>query len=95
MKKCPSCGYESNNNDMRCPECGSFYSKVIEMIDEVAADEEQKTLRGRCRRLLDSDDIKQAILFEWQQIKTDLSTQAWFALFVIFAFVFALIITVI
>ena len=95
MKKCPSCGYESNNNDMRCPECGSFYSKVIEMIDEVAADEEQKTLRGRYRRLLDSDNIKQAVLIEWQQIKTELSIKAWFALFVIFAFVFALIITVI
>lgn len=79
---------------MRCPECGSFYSKIIEMIDEVAADEEQNTLRGRYQRILHSGNIKQAALFEWKQIKAGLSKQAWFALFVIFVFVFALILTV-
>jgi len=94
MKHCPSCGHERNNNDMRCPECGRFYSRVIELIDEAAADEEKNTLRGRCQRILDSGNIKQALLLEWRQIRAGLSRQALFALFVIFAFVFALIITV-
>ncbi|MDO9103854.1 MAG: hypothetical protein Q7U57_02710 [Methylovulum sp.] len=94
MNLCPSCGHEHDNNAVRCPECGSFYSKIIEMIDAEAADEEKHTLRGRCKRILDSGDIKLALLQEWQQIKAGLSKQALFALFVIFAFVFALIITV-
>lgn len=94
MKKCPTCGNESQNVAMRCPECGSFYSKIIELIDREAEDEEKNTLKGRCKRILGSDNIRQALLLELAQIKAGLSKQAKFTLFVIFVFVFALLITV-
>jgi len=94
MNRCPSCGHENNKAEMRCPECGSFYSKVIEIIDREAADEELHTFRGQCKRILDSGNIRQELLAEWARIKGGLSTKAKFALFVIFAFVFALVVSV-
>lgn len=94
MPKCPSCGYENNITEMRCPECGSFYSKVIEMIAHEAADEELHTFRGQCKRILNSGNIKQSVLVELRKIKAGLSPKAKLSLFVIFAFVFALIISV-
>lgn len=94
MKQCPACGHERNNTDIRCPECGSFYSKVLELIEEEALDEEKSTLRGRCKRILNSGNIKKAVRAELDSIIAGLSKQALFTLFVIFAFVFALIITV-
>lgn len=94
MKQCPSCGHERNNTDIRCPECGRFYSRIIELIDQEAENEEKSTLRGRCKRILNSGNIKQELRVEWETIKAGLTKKAWFALFVIFVFVFALIITV-
>jgi len=43
---------------------------------------------------LDAPDRKQALLAELKQFAAGLSTRAWFTLFVIFVFVFALVITV-
>ncbi|MGZ8152592.1 MAG: hypothetical protein ACXW0Q_07340 [Methylovulum sp.] len=94
MQKCPSCGYENNKTEMRCPECGSFYSKVIEIIAQEEADEELQTFRGQCKRILNSGNIKQELSTEMQKIKAGLSLKAKFSLFVIFVFVFALVISV-
>lgn len=94
MKKCSVCGHESNDGDMKCPKCGSFYSKIIEMIAEQEALEEMQTFRGQCKRILNSGNIKQALLDELQRIKSQLTPKGKFALFVIFVFVFALIVSV-
>ena len=94
MNKCSICGHERNDQDMKCPECGSFYSKVAEIIAEQEAQEEMQTLRGRCRRILASDDVKQALLEELKLIWTGLTKTGVFALFVIFVFVFALVVSV-
>lgn len=94
MKQCPACGHERNNTDIRCPECGRFYSKVLELIEEEALNEEKSTFRGRCKRILNSGNINQAMRAELASIIAGLSKKALFALFVIFVFVFALIITV-
>jgi len=94
MKKCPSCGYENPVDDMRCPKCGSYYSKIIELIDKEAAEEEKNTWRGRYRRVVASGNIKQAIASEFAQVVSTLPMKTKFTLFVIFVFVFALVFVV-
>jgi hypothetical protein len=79
---------------MKCPECGSFYSKIIELIDEQQAQEEMQTLRGYWKKIVNSGAVKQVFLEELNQVKAGLSTKGKVALLVIFVFVFALIVTV-
>ncbi|MDD2723961.1 MAG: hypothetical protein PHH59_08070 [Methylovulum sp.] len=94
MKKCPSCGHETDQQEMRCPECGSFYSKIIELIEQEVAEEERQSVKGRCRRILNSDNKLHSIKFEFEQFKAGLTLQAKITLWVIFAFVFALMVIV-
>jgi predicted ATP-dependent serine protease len=94
MKKCLSCGYENNKTDMRCPECGAFYSKVIEIITQEEADEALQTFRGQCQRILKSGQIKHELRTEWQRFKAGLTPKAKLSLWVIFVFVFALIVSI-
>ena len=90
MPICSKCGFANAKTEMRCPECGGFYSKAVELIDQAAAEEAAQTFGGRCRRILASGQIRQALLAEWQA----LSGRAKFSLFVIFVFVFALVASV-
>jgi uncharacterized membrane protein YvbJ len=94
MNKCSVCGHERNDRDLKCPECGSFYTKIAEIIAEQEAQEELQTFRGRCKRILNSDDVKHELLAELKLMWAGLSKKGVFALFVIFVFVFALIVTV-
>lgn len=94
MNQCSVCGHERNDRDIKCPECGSFYSKITQIIAEQEALEEMQTFRGRCKKILNSDDVKQALLAELKQMKSELTNQGMFALFVIFVFVFALVVSV-
>ncbi|MGZ4969971.1 MAG: hypothetical protein ACXV8O_07220 [Methylobacter sp.] len=94
MNKCSECGHERNDRDIKCPECGSYYSKIAKIIAEQEEQEEMQTLRGRCKRILKSDDVKHELLAELKLIGAGLTKKGVFALFVIFAFVFALVISV-
>ncbi len=94
MNKCSVCGHERNDRDMKCPECGSFYSRIAEIIAEQEAREEMQTFRGRCKKILNSDDIKQEVLSELKLMWAGLTKKGVFALFVIFVFVFALVVSV-
>ncbi len=94
MNKCSVCGHERNDRDMKCPECGSFYSKIAEIIAEQEAQEEMQTFRGRCKRILNSGDVKHELLAELRLIRKGLTNRGMFALFVIFVFVFALVVSV-
>ncbi|MDP1663668.1 MAG: hypothetical protein Q8L79_00970 [Methylobacter sp.] len=94
MNKCSVCGHERNDRDMKCPECGSYYSKIAEIIAEQEAQEEMQTFRGQCKRILNSDDIKHELLAELRLIRSRLTKRGMFALFVIFVFVFALVVSV-
>lgn len=94
MDKCLTCGHQRNDHDMKCPECGHYYSKIIELIAEQEAQEEMQTLRGHCKRILNSGHVKREVLAELKLAKEGLSKKGKFALFVIFVFVFALIVTV-
>lgn len=94
MNKCSVCGHERNDRDVKCPKCGSFYSKIAEIIAEQEAQEEMQTFRGRCKRILGSEDVKRALLTELKLIWAGLTKKGVFALFVIFVFVFALVVSV-
>jgi uncharacterized membrane protein YvbJ len=94
MKKCPACGYENPLSETKCPKCGSYYSKIIEMIDQEAADEEEQSFRGQWRRILRADSIKLALKSEMKRWWASLGGRAKFTLFVIFVFVFALVVSV-
>jgi uncharacterized membrane protein YvbJ len=94
MNKCPSCGHERNGRDMKCPQCGSFYSKVDEILAEEEANEEKHSFRGRCKRIINADDVKRELLAELKLVKAGLTPKSLFTIFVIIAFVFALVISV-
>ena len=94
MNKCSVCDHQRNDHDMKCPECGGYYSKIIELIAEQEAQEEMETFRGHCKRILNSGDIKHELLRELTLAKAGLSKKGKLALFVIFVFVFALMVTV-
>jgi uncharacterized membrane protein YvbJ len=94
MNKCPSCGHERKDSDIKCAECGSFYSKIAELIAEEEANEEMHSFRGRCKRILNADDVKHELLVELNLIKAGLTNKGIFTIFVILAFVFALVISV-
>ncbi|MGZ8158920.1 MAG: hypothetical protein ACXWT1_09185 [Methylobacter sp.] len=94
MKKCSVCGHESDDRAMKCPECGAFYSKITEIIAEQEAQEEMQTFRGRCKRIFNADDVKQELLSELKLVWAGLTKKGVFALFVIFVFVFALVVSV-
>jgi uncharacterized membrane protein YvbJ len=94
MKKCPACGHENPLPETKCPKCGSYYSKIIELIDQEAAAEEEQSFRGQCRRILQSGNVKLALKVEVKRWWAGLGVHAKFTLFVIFAFVFALVVSV-
>lgn len=94
MNKCPVCGHQRNGRDIKCPECGSYYSRITQIIAEQEELEEMQTFRGRCKRILGSGNIKHELLAEWESIKAGLTKKGMFALFVIFVFVFALVVSV-
>ena len=94
MNKCPSCGHERNDRDMKCPQCGGFYSKIDEILAEQEAHEEMHSFRGRCKRIINADDVKRELLAELKLIKAGLTKKSLFTIYVIIAFVFALVISV-
>ncbi len=94
MKKCPACGQECQNADLKCPGCGRYVTKIAELIAEEEAAEERRSFRGQCKRILASGDVKQALLTECKQIKAGLSKKSVFTIYVIIAFIFALTLSV-
>jgi predicted ATP-dependent serine protease len=94
MNSCSSCGHERNQTDIRCPECGVFYPTIAELLAEEEAYEAAHSLRGQWQKICDAPDRKHALFTAVQQFWHELSLKGKFSLFVIFAFVFALIVTV-
>ncbi|MDO9140273.1 MAG: hypothetical protein Q7U38_08130 [Methylobacter sp.] len=94
MHKCSLCGHEDNGNGIKCPKCGHFYSKISQIIAEQEAQEELQTFRGRCKKILNADNPKLELLAELKRMRAELTKTGLFALFVIFVFVFALVVSV-
>jgi hypothetical protein len=79
---------------MTCPQCGCFYSKVDKILAEEEANEEKRSLRGRCKRIINAGDVKRELLDELKLVKAGLAPKSLFTIYVIIAFVFALTISV-
>lgn len=94
MKKCSSCGHESDSSEIKCPACGSYYSKIIELIAEEEENEEQNSFKGRCKRIFHAENVRDELINELISIKAGLSNKARFTIFVVFVFIFALVVSV-
>jgi len=94
MSNCLSCGHERHTNELKCSQCGNYYSKIYQLLDEEEAREEENSFRSQCLRIFRSGDVKQALMFELKQFIARVSRQGLFALFVVIAFIFALMVTV-
>ncbi len=95
MNKCQICGAERLKSEVRCAQCGEFYPTLTELLDAEVFYEEQQTLKGLLKRILGAETIKQGLSAEFKKFKAGLSKTALFTLYVIAAFIFALLITVI
>ena len=94
MKKCEVCGAERILTAVRCADCGTFYPTLKELFDAEVLYEEQQSVKGWIKRMLIAESTKQAVYDEFKAFKAGLSKTALFSLYVIAAFVFALLITV-
>lgn len=94
MNKCSSCGHERSHTEPRCPECGTFYPTLAELLAAEEAYEAEHSLRGRWQKIWTASDKKHALGVTVKQCWSELSLRGKFSLFVIFVFVFALIVTV-
>ncbi len=94
MKKCEVCGAERLLNAVRCADCGTFYPTLKELFDAEVRYEEQQSVKGWIKRMLSAESTKQAVYDEFKAFKAGLSKTALLTLYVIAAFVFALLITV-
>jgi hypothetical protein len=70
MKTCPSCECERVADQTRCPECGAYYSKIVQLIAEEEAYEAEHSFSGRWKKMWNAPNRKQAVLAElklfWQ-----------------------------
>ncbi len=91
MKICPACSHENPTPAMRCPKCGAYYSKIIELIDKEVAEEQQHTWSARYRRVAKSGNVRRAVILEIRHTMAGLPLRSKLVLGVIFIFVFALV----
>ena len=94
MNKCQSCGCPREEVDRECPECGNFHLTIAALIAEEEANEEQSSFSGQCKRILTSGNVKQALLVEIELFRAGLTKKGLFTIFLIMAFVFALLMSV-
>lgn len=94
MSKCLSCGFDGIETDTQCPQCGSSASTITDLLDAFEAEEQLQTFNGRCKKILQADNIKSALLTELEQFYAKATRKELFVYFVIFSFVFALLISV-
>ncbi len=95
MNKCQVCGAEHDPKEIRCADCGTFYPTLAELLAAEEMYEEQQTFKGFLKRILGAESVRQGVCNEFKLFKAGLSNTALFTLYVIAAFIFALLITVI
>ena len=69
MKVCQSCGFERKSSDKKCPSCGDLYLTLAELIAEEEVNDEKRSFRGRCKRIIYAENSKDAFLLEIELIK--------------------------
>ncbi len=94
MNQCPNCGYQRQGEERKCPQCDIFYSPIDEFLAEEEAQEEQYLLKTRIKRILAAADRKQALRAELALVYQNLPKGSMFVLYVILAFIFAMVMAV-
>ncbi|MFI3223320.1 MAG: hypothetical protein QX191_09835 [Methylococcaceae bacterium] len=94
MKVCQSCGFERKSSDKKCPSCGDLYLTLAELIAEEEANDEKRSFKGLCKRIINAESSKDAFLLEIELIKAELTKKSVFTIFLIVSFVFALVLSV-
>ncbi|QWF70673.1 hypothetical protein KEF85_15335 [Methylomonas paludis] len=94
MKNCPKCGQARQGELFKCPSCDVFYSQIDEILYEEQLLLEKHTVKGLIKKVLAAPDRSQALRSELSSIWKNTPWQTKISLWTIFAFVFALIVTV-
>jgi uncharacterized membrane protein YvbJ len=94
MNQCPQCGQQRQADEYRCLACGCFYSQLDEILATEEAEQHRLSFKGRVKAIMQADNFWQALKEELHAIKENTPRQTIFTLWVIFAFVFALIVSV-
>lgn len=94
MKNCPQCGQPRLGEEFKCPSCDVFYSQLDELLFEEQQKQEAQTFKGRCKRIFAAADRKQALRNELKSIWKNTPLKTKLTLWTIFAFVFALVVSV-
>ncbi len=94
MYNCSNCHQAITNVESRCPHCGSLNSKIDDILAKEAAEREKNSFKGQLKSIIQADDRKQAFLERLQGVKQSLTKEILFTLFVIFAFIFTMTLTV-
>lgn len=94
MNNCQSCGFQGKDSEKKCPQCGSFFLTIAELIAEEEAYEEKNSFLGQCKRILFSDNIKDELLAKLGQFNAELTKKGMFTIFLMIAFIFALLLSV-
>ena len=94
MNQCPECGQKRQADEYRCLNCGCFYSQLDEILAAEEAEQYRTSIKGRLNAIRTADHPKQALFDELSSIKKNTSCKTFFTLWVIFAFIFTLIVSV-
>jgi hypothetical protein len=80
--------------DIKCAKCGNYFSKIIQLIEEEQAYEQEHSLQGSYQRVKDAPSLRHGLVAETKLFFSKLDKKAKFTLFVVFVFVFAMIVSV-
>ena len=94
MNQCPHCGQPRKGDARKCPVCDVFYSAIDEFLAAEEEQEQRDWIKTRLKRVWASADRKQAMLQEYSAIKQSMPKGSGFVLYVVLAFVFAMIVVV-
>jgi uncharacterized membrane protein YvbJ len=94
MNNCPACGHQRQGEEKKCPHCQIFYSSIDEFLAEEEEREQKDWFKTRFKRVWSAVDRKQALRAEWEAYCATLPRGSGFVVYVILAFVFAMIIVV-
>lgn len=90
MNTCSQCSQPQEDLKSRCQHCGSLNQKIDDILAKEAAEAEKKSFKGKLKTILNADNKTKALFIQLHTAKQSLTKQAWFTLFVIFMFIFAM-----
>lgn len=95
MSYCSNCKQPISNEADRCPHCNSLNSKIDGILAKEAAEAEKNSFKGQMKTVFQADDKKQALLLQLKRAQQALTKEVLFTFFIVFAFIFAMTLTVI